>query len=202
MLQAAVLIRQMPCMSVFDRSSLACAAENFDFVLDHVNDALCAGSEELTRVIALALDILACLDVSSGLLCESELALSVDVDLGDAASDGILDHSIRNTGAAVQNQRHIADFSLDIIENVEAKSRPSFGIFAVDVADACCQHCDAEISDGLALFGICALAHTYNAVFLAADGADLSFDGHALLIADGNELFGLLDVLIERKRGT
>ena len=45
MLYAAAFLQQMPCMLVFGRSSLACAAENFDFVLDHVNDALCAGSE-------------------------------------------------------------------------------------------------------------------------------------------------------------
>ena len=54
----------------------------------------------------------------------------------------------------------------------------------MDVADTCCQHINAEVSDHLALVRICALAHTDNAVFLAADGTNLCLEGHSLLMAD------------------
>ena len=64
----------------------------------------------------------------------------------------------------------------------------------MDVADACCQEINAQIGDHLALIGICALAHAYNAVFLAADRANLSLDGNALLMGILYQLCGLGNV--------
>ena len=64
-----------------DRSGLALGAKDLDLVFDHVDDPVCAGSEELAGIKALVGKILACFDVSPGRLCESDLALGVDVDL-------------------------------------------------------------------------------------------------------------------------
>ena len=47
----------------------------------------------------------------------------------------------------------------------------------MNVADTCCQEVYAQVCDHLALVRICALAHTDHAVFLTADGTDLSLDG-------------------------
>ena len=44
----------------------------------------------------------------------------------------------------------------------------------MDVADTCCQEIDTQVCDCLALLRICALTHTYYAVFFAANGANLS----------------------------
>ena len=81
----------------------------------------------------------------------------------------------------MQYERHITDLRLDCFKNVELKSCPSFGIYAVDVADTCCQHCDAQISNLLALIRICTFACAYNTVFFAADRADFCFQGKTLL---------------------
>ena len=97
----------------------------------------------------------------------------------------------------MKNERHNACLLLDRIENVETKSRPSFGIFAVDVADSCCEHIYAEICNSLALIGICALAHSDNAVFLAADRANLSLDRKTELVSYVNELGCLGNVLLD-----
>ena len=61
--------------------SLAYRAEEFHLLLNSRLDCLKAGSEELSGVEALALQILACLDVLSCSRRESELALCVYVDL-------------------------------------------------------------------------------------------------------------------------
>ena len=99
----------------------------------------------------------------------------------------------------MQYERHITDLRFDCFKNVELKSCPSFGIYAVDVADACCQHCDAQISDLLALIRICAFARAYNTVFFAADRADFRFQGKALLSANLSQFCGLCQVLFDRK---
>jgi len=67
----------------------------------------------------------------------------------------------------------------------------------VDISDSRSQHINAQICDHLTFVGICTLAHPYYAVFLAADGADLSLQGHALFTADTDQLFGLLHVLLD-----
>lgn len=59
-------------------------------------------------------------------------------------------------------------------------------------ADARGQHRDAQVRDGLALNGVRELARADDAVLLAADGADLGLQGQALLLADLDELGGLL----------
>ena len=71
----------------------------------------------------------------------------------------------------------------------------------MDVADAACKEVNAEISDQLALFGIRALALADDAVFFAADAADFRLDGHAFLMRQSYQLFGLLDVLVDREVG-
>ena len=61
-------------------------------LLDGRLDGFRARSEQLARVEALALPILAGLDVSARRGREGELALGVDVDLRNAEADGLLDH--------------------------------------------------------------------------------------------------------------
>ena len=101
-------------------SRLIGRTEQLDLLFYLVHDGCSAGSQELSRVKALALLILACLDVLSGRLCEYKLALGVYVDLGNAQRDGLFDHVIRDTGTAVQYQRHIAGLLLDLIQCLEA----------------------------------------------------------------------------------
>ena len=67
----------------------------------------------------------------------------------------------------------------------------------MDVTNACCQEVYAKISDRLALLGICALAHADHAVLFAADGTNLSLDGHSLAVCLSNQLGGLLYVLFQ-----
>ena len=66
----------------------------------------------------------------------------------------------------------------------------------MDVSDACRQKVYAQISDGLALLGIGALAHTYNSIFFSADGTHLCLDGNALAMCGRNQLGGLGNVLL------
>ena len=72
----------------------------------------------------------------------------------------------------------------------------------MDVADACCEHVDAEVSNHFAFLRVCNFAAADNAVFLAADCADLSLNGDALCMSDADELGGLCDVLFDRIVGT
>ena len=97
----------------------------------------------------------------------------------------------------MQNQRHVAGELLDSVEGFKAETLPVFGIFAVDVADTGSQHGNAEVCDHLAFLRICALACADNAVLFAADGADLCLDGQTQLVAGGNQLFGLGNVLVD-----
>ena len=68
----------------------------------------------------------------------------------------------------------------------------------MDVADACCQEINAQISYHLALLGIRALAHSDHAVLFAADGTNLCLDGKSLLMSSRNQLLGLGNVLFDR----
>ena len=72
----------------------------------------------------------------------------------------------------------------------------------MDVADACRQEINAQVSYHLALLGIRALAHSDYAVFLAADGSNLSLDGKSLFMGSRNQLLGLLNVLFDRIVGS
>ena len=69
-------------------SRLIGRTEQLDLLFYLVHDGCSAGSQELSRVEALALLILACLDVLSGCLCEYELALGVHVDLSNIVRRG------------------------------------------------------------------------------------------------------------------
>ena len=98
----------------------------------------------------------------------------------------------------MKNQRKLTSQLLNSIQSFEGQTLPVCRIFAVDIADTSCQEVYAQISDSLALVGICAFAHTYNAVFFAADCTNLSFDGNALFMSSLNQLSGLFNVLVDR----
>ena len=68
----------------------------------------------------------------------------------------------------------------------------------MDIADACCEHVHAQICDLLALIRVSALTHTYDTVFLAANGAYLCLNRKAKLMSHSNKFFCLCDILIDR----
>ena len=179
-------------------SGLVDGTEQLHLLLDGRLDRLEARCEELSRVKALALEILAGLDVLSGRLSKGELALGVDVDLGNAEGNRLLDHVGRDARTAVENERHRAGELLNLREHVEVEALPVGRILAVDVADAGCEHVDAEICDHLALFRIRDFAAADDAVFLAADRADFRLNGDALLARNADEFLRLRDVLLDR----
>ena len=76
------------------RLALACAAEQLDLLLALGLDGLCAGSQQLAGVEALTLLIFALFDVLAGGLSKHQLALGVDVDLGNAQADCLCDHLV------------------------------------------------------------------------------------------------------------
>ncbi len=191
-------VRRQNYYAVALNSSLANRAEGCDLLSNLSLDSLEAGSEKLSGVEALALKVLALFDVLSCSFLEYELALGINIDLSNAEGDRLLDHIVRDTCAAVENEGHIACLSLDSLENVEAETGPVCRVLAVDIADACCEHCNAEVCNSLALVGISALAHTNNAVFLAADGTDLSLKRKAENIAGIYKSGCLGNVLLDR----
>ena len=182
--------------------SLSNRTEQFHFFFYGCLDGLKSGSQQFSRVIAFALLILTSLDIFPGSRRKCQLALSIHIDLGYTQVDGLFDHVCRDSGTAVQNQRHISGQLLDGIQSLEAQSLPVFRIFAMDIADSGCQEVDTQISDHLALFGICALTHSHNAVFLAADGSNLCLQRHSMLCADLHQLFGLGHVFLDGIMGT
>ena len=80
---------------------------------------------------------------------------------------------------------------------IEIQALPVGGVLAVDVADTGSQEIDAQGCDLGALSGVSNLAHADDAVLLAADGADLSLDGQAVVMGQGDQLGGLGDVLVD-----
>ena len=82
-------------------SGLADRTEELHLFLDGVLDGLVAGSQQLAGVIALALLVLALFDVLAGRRGESQLALGVDIDLGNAQGDRLANHLGRDAGAAL-----------------------------------------------------------------------------------------------------
>ena len=72
----------------------------------------------------------------------------------------------------------------------------------MNVSDTCCQHGYTKISNFLALFWICTLAHTYNAIFLAADRTNFCLKRHSHALAYSNKFLGLLDILFDRQMRT
>ena len=178
---------------------LAYAAEDLHLLLDCGLDGVYAGSENLSGVEALAGKILAGLDIASYGSGECDLALGVDVDLCDAERNSLLDHILRDACSAVENKGHIPDGSLDISEDVKAQTGPVSGVLAVDVAYTGSKHRNSEICDLLALLGIGALAHSDNAVLLAADCTDLSLERNSENVAGVYKSGGELDVFLDRK---
>ena len=67
----------------------------------------------------------------------------------------------------------------------------------MDVADAGSQEVDAQSSDLGALSGVSNLAHADDTVLLAADGADLSLNGQAVVVRHSNQLGGLGNILVD-----
>ena len=68
----------------------------------------------------------------------------------------------------------------------------------MDISDTCCQEINTQICDSLALVRIRALASSDHAVFLSADGADLSLKRHIVLMCNLNKLCCLSYILIDR----
>ena len=135
------------------RPALALGAKLDDELLGAVDDGVAARLEELARVVALALLVLAGLDVLAGGLGEDDLEVGVDVDLGDAQRDGLLDLVDGDAGAAVEDERQVAGQGLDLAQALEGQAGPVLGVDAVDVADAAGEEVDAQVGDGLALRG-------------------------------------------------
>ena len=79
-----------------------------------------------------ALLILALFDVLAGGLSKHQLALGVDVDLGNAQADGLCDHLVGDAGAAVQNQRNVVGGLVDAVQSLEVQTLP------VCRVDTCC----------------------------------------------------------------
>ena len=89
-----------------------------------------------------------------------------------------------DAGAAVENEGQVAGQGLDLGQTVKGEAGPVGGVQAVDVADAAGQEVDAQVGDSLALLGVGELAAGGNAVLDAADAADLSLDGDALVVGN------------------
>ena len=75
---------------------------------------------------------------------KAQLALRVDVDLGNAQADGLFDHVIGDAGAAVQHQRNVVGGVVDFVQRLKVQAFPVGRIHAVDVADAGSQEVDAQ----------------------------------------------------------
>ena len=91
-------------------------AELLHKLLGASHDGVATGLEDLTRVEALALEVLAGLDVLTGGLSEDKLEIGVDVDLGDTQGDGLLDLILGDAGATVQNEGQVAGLGLDLAQ--------------------------------------------------------------------------------------
>ena len=110
-----------------EASGLVGAAEQLDLLADLLHDGVGARLQQLAGVIALALLILAGLDVGTGGLSKDQLAVGVDVDLADAQADGLLDHLVGDAGAAVQDQRNVVGGLVDAVQSLEVQALPLAG---------------------------------------------------------------------------
>ena len=181
-------------------------AEELHLFFDLGFDGFEARLEQFAGVIALGGVFaggigLAGFAVIDGRLGEDELAVGVDVDLGHAVGDGVLDLVIGDAGAAMEDERDAAGGFLDLHQSVDVETSPVGRIDAVDVADAGSEEVHAESDDFGAFFGIGDFAVGRDAVFGAADGADFGFDGEAFIVGEGDEFAGLGDVFFEGEGG-
>ncbi|CDN44399.1 hypothetical protein BN871_EU_00140 [Paenibacillus sp. P22] len=133
---------------------------------------------------------------------EGDLVLRVHVDLGRSEGDGFLDVVRRDARAAVQYERKL-DRLADLGHFLEAEVRLPF-VRAVDGAQSRSQAVDACQLDQLeAFFRICVdNAVSNDVVFLAADRAELGFNGNAFAVRVFNDFLRRLDVLVERMVGS
>ena len=104
----------------------------------------------------------------------------------------------------MQYERHrgvlaLVDSLVDCFKSLKGKTCPVVRVLAVDVADAGSQHGNAQICNGLALLGICALALANDAVLFTADGTNLCLERQTQHIAGVLQDRGLLLVLLERQ---
>ena len=99
---------------------LSYRSEQFHLLFHFSHDRFCARFQEFTRIKALALFVLASLDVLACSLSEYDLALCINVDLSYAEIDGFLDHVVRDACTAVKYERHIACLLLDRIQCLKA----------------------------------------------------------------------------------
>ena len=136
---------------VLRRLRLVDGAKLLHELLGAGNDVVATRLEELAGVKALALLILASLDVLANALGEDELQVGVDVDLGDTQGDGLLDLILGDAGATVQDEGQVAGLGLDLAQTLEGKASPVGRVHAVDVADTACEEVDAQVSNLLAL---------------------------------------------------
>lgn len=81
------------------------------------------------------------------------LKVGVDVDLGNAKRDGLLDLVLGNASTTVQNQREVTGESLDLAQALEGKALPVFRIQTVDVTNTASEEVDAQVGNLLALLG-------------------------------------------------
>ena len=92
--------------------------------------------------------------ILSVLLSKHQLALGVDVDLGNAQADGLSDHLVGDAGATVQDQRDVIGGLVNAVQSLEVQTLPVCRVDTVDVADAGSQEVDAQSSD------LCCLLYT------------------------------------------
>ena len=150
-----------------------------------------ADPAECAKIAGLGIDFLA-----AG-IGKAQLSLGVDVDLGNAQRDGLLDHVSRDARAAVQDQGDVIGSAMDLVQSLEVQALPVGGVLAVDVADTGSQEVDAQGSDLGTLSGVSNLAHADDAVLFTADGTNLSLDGQAVVMGQGDQFGGLGNVLVD-----
>ena len=97
----------------------------------------------------------------------------------------------------MQDQGDVIGSAMDLVQRLEVQALPVGGVLAVDVADTGSQEVDAQGSDLGTLSGVSDLAHADDAVLFTADGTNLSLDGQAVVMGQGDQLGGLGNVLVD-----
>ena len=97
----------------------------------------------------------------------------------------------------MKNHGLSADRILDLTETLEVQSCPVLRIFSVNVTDTCSQEIYTQVSNSLALCGICQLAIAGYAVFCSADAADFTLYRNALGMSKLDDFLGFLDVFFD-----
>ena len=87
----------------------------------------------------------------------------------------------------MKNDRLVSDSFIDFAQTFEVQSCPVLRIYTVDVADACCQEVNTEVSNCLALCRVSQFAVGSTAVFCSADTAYFAFNGYAFGMSEFND---------------